>query len=493
MSPGLPPVTSKSMSKILFVSSEAHPLMKTGGLGDVSGSLPAALKRLRHTVRLVLPAYQQITARAGKLKAIATLQIAGVTEPVRILEGMMPDSRVKLWLVDAPRCFERPGNPYLDADGRDWPDNAERFAAFCRVAVELAMDRAGLNWRPDVVHCNDWQTGLVPALLAREQGRPGTVFTVHNLAYQGLFPWDHFAALGLPADLWHMERMEFHNHFSFIKGGLVFADQITTVSPTYAREITGPDLGYGLDGLLRHRADRLSGILNGADYDVWNPQHDPLIPHTYSASDLHGKRLNKAALQERFNLPPADRPLIGLVGRMVEQKGIDLLLAALPALMKEKVQLAVVGTGDKHFEAELCAQAKRYPDSIGYHIGYDEERAHLVEAGADMFLMPSRFEPCGLNQIYSLRYGTPPIVRRTGGLADTVVDATAETLSAGKATGFVFDEPTPEAMLGAVRRALALYRQPKHWQQLVTAAMAQDFSWDASARQYLQIYAKARA
>ena len=491
MFPGLPPVTSKSMSKILFVSSEAHPLMKTGGLGDVSGSLPAALKRLRHTVRLVLPAYQQLKARAGKLKTIATLKLTG-TEPVRILEGVMPDSRVKLWLVDAPGYFDRPGNPYLDADGRDWPDNAERFAAFCRVTVELAMDRAGLNWRPDVVHCNDWQTGLVPALLARERGRPATVFTVHNLAYQGLFPWHQFAALGLPADLWHMDRMEFYDRFSFIKGGLVFADQITTVSPTYAREITGPDLGCGLDGLLRHRADRLSGILNGADYDVWNPQHDPLIAHNYSASDLRGKRLNKAALQQRFNLPPADRPLIGLVGRMVEQKGIDLLLAAIPALMKEKMQIAVVGTGDKGFEAELCAQAKRYPDSIGYHIGYDEERAHLVEAGADMFLMPSRFEPCGLNQIYSLRYGTPPIVRRTGGLADTVVDATSETLATGKATGFVFDEPTPEAMLGAVRRALALYRQPKLWQQLVTAAMAQDFSWDASARQYLEIYAKAR-
>ncbi|MFA5530287.1 MAG: glycogen synthase GlgA [Thiohalomonadaceae bacterium] len=481
------------MSKILFVSSEAHPLIKTGGLGDVSGSLPAALKRLHHTVRLVLPAYQEAVAKAGKLKTIATLRVADRLEPVRILEGLMPGTRVKLWLVDAPGCFDRPGNPYLGEDGRDWPDNAQRFATFCRAVVELAMDRAGLRWRPDVVHCNDWQTGLVPALLAREQQRPGTVFTIHNLAYQGLFPWNSFAALGLPAELWHMHAMEFHNQFSFIKGGLVFADWITTVSPTYAREICGPDLGYGLDGLLRHRSDRLTGILNGADYDIWNPRTDKLIAHTYSPATLHHKRANKAALQAQFNLPvDSDSPLLGLVGRMVEQKGIDLVLGALPVLVKQGVQVAVLGTGDLAYENELCALANRHPEAIGYHIGYDEARAHLVEAGADMFLMPSRFEPCGLNQIYSLHYGTPPIVRRTGGLADTVVDATPETLADGSATGFVFDDATPEALVTAVERALTLYRQPKVWKRLMTAAMDQDFSWQASARRYLEIYTRAR-
>ncbi|MGE0082294.1 MAG: glycogen synthase GlgA [Thiohalomonadaceae bacterium] len=482
------------MSKILFVSSEAHPLIKTGGLGDVGGSLPAALKRLRHTVRLVLPAYQQAVARAGKLKTIATLRVTRGGAPAQILEGQMPDTRVKVWLVDVPGCFDRPGNPYLGEDGRDWPDNAERFATFCRVVVELAMDRAGLGWRPDVVHCNDWQTGLVPALLAREDKRPATVFTIHNLAYQGLFPWDKFAALGLPADLWHMHAMEFHNQFSFIKGGLVFADWITTVSPTYAREICGPELGYGLDGLLRHRNDRLTGILNGADYDIWNPAEDQLIPHCYSAATLHHKCANKAALQEQFMLPvDGKKPLVGFVGRMVEQKGIDLVLGTLPALVKKGVQVAVLGAGETVFEKELCALANRHPQSIGYHIGYDEARAHLVEAGADMFLMPSRFEPCGLNQIYSLRYGTPPIVRRTGGLADTVVDATPEALADGSATGFLFDEVSPAAVLTALERALALYRKPKDWKRLMVTGMAQDFSWEASARAYLEIYARARS
>jgi starch synthase len=481
------------MSKILFVSSEAHPLIKTGGLGDVSGALPAALKRLRHTVRLVLPAYQQLLAGAGKLKPVATVSVTGSLEPVRILEGTMPDSRVKLWLVDAPHCFDRPGNPYLGADGRDWPDNAERFATFCRVVVELAMDRAGLGWRPDVVHCNDWQTGLVPALLAREPDRPASVFTVHNLAYQGLFPWTTFAGLGLPADLWHMQAMEFYNQFSFIKGGLVYADCITTVSPTYAREISRPELGCGLDGLLRHRSDRLAGILNGADYDTWNPEQDKLIAHSYSPATLHHKCANKAALQARFELPQSGRPVVGLVGRLVEQKGIDLVLRALPALVKQDVQVVVLGTGDQAFEDALRDQAARYPGAIGCHIGYDEERAHLIEAGADMFLMPSRFEPCGLNQIYSLRYGTPPIVRRTGGLADTVVDTNTETLAAGTATGFVFGEATEQALLEAVGRAVKLYRQPKSWKRLMTTAMAQDFSWDTSARQYLRIYTKARS
>lgn len=481
------------MSKILFVSSEAHPLIKTGGLGDVSASLPAALKRLRHSVRLVLPAYPQALARTDKLKTIATLHVAGVRVPVNIHEGRMPDTRVTVWLVDIPGYFDRPGNPYLGEDGRDWPDNPARFTAFCRVVVELAMDRAGLGWRPDVVHCNDWQTGLVPALLVREHARPASVFTIHNLAYQGLFTWDDFLSLGLPADLWHMDAMEFHHRFSFIKGGLVFADWLTTVSPTYAREICEPELGYGLDGLLRHRGERLTGILNGADYDIWNPAQDPLIPHAYGAETLRHKCANKAALQELFGLPvTAEKPLVGFVGRMVEQKGIDLILRVLPALAEKGAQAVVLGAGEQVFENELRTLADRFPQAIGYHIGYDEARAHLVEAGADMFLMPSRFEPCGLNQIYSLRYGTPPIVRRTGGLADTVVDATPEALNDGSATGFLFDEVSPEAVLNAFERALTLYRKPKAWKRLMVAGMAQDFSWEASARRYLEIYTRAR-
>jgi starch synthase len=479
------------MSKILFVSSEAHPLIKTGGLGDVSGSLPAALKRLRQSVRLLLPAYQQVVARAGRLKTVAELSIPGSTTPVRILEGQMPDTRVKLWLVDAPDCFDRGGGPYLGPDGKDWPDNARRFAVFSRAAAELALDRAGLGWRPDVVHCNDWQTGLIPALLARETTRPTTVFTIHNLAYQGLFSWDAFAALQLPHDLWHMEAMEFHGHFSFIKGGLAFADWITTVSPTYAEEIRQPELGYGLDGLLNHRAERFVGILNGADYDIWNPATDRYIPKTYTAQSFAHKAVNKRALQERFQLPVADRvPLLGFVGRMVEQKGIDMVLDALPRLLERGAQVAILGSGDGDYERRLSLLAKRYPAQLGVYIGYDEERAHLVEAGADIFLMPSRFEPCGLNQLYSLHYGTVPVVRRTGGLADTVVDAGIKALADGTATGFVFEPPTTDALYETVGRALDFYTRPQAWQQLAINGMSQDFSWDNSARRYIEIYGR---
>lgn len=484
----------KSMSKILFVSSEAHPLIKTGGLGDVSGSLPAALKRLHQSVRLLLPAYRQVVARAGRVKTVAELSIPGTTTPVRILEGVLPETRVKLWMVDAPDCFDRAGGPYQGPDGKDWPDNARRFAVFCRAAVELALNRASTGWHPDVVHCNDWQTGLVPALLSRETSRPKTVFTVHNLAYQGLFSWETFASLQLPHELWHMEAMEFYGQFSFIKGGIAFADWITTVSPTYADEVLQKELGCGLEGLLNHRANRFLGILNGADYDIWNSASDRYIPKTYTAQSFSQKAVNKNALQERFHLPKGDRiPLLGFVGRMVEQKGMDMILEAIPPLAEKGVQMAILGSGDGQYERLLGQLAKRHPAQVGVYVGYDEERAHLVEAGADIFLMPSRFEPCGLNQLYSLRYGTVPVVRRTGGLADTVVDASVKALAEGTATGFTFESATTEALLETVGRALDLYSRPKAWQQLALNGMSQDFSWDTSARRYIDIYARPRA
>lgn len=474
--------------KILFVTSEAHPLIKTGGLGDVSGSLPAALAGLQQEIRVVLPAYPQARARLVGCAPRGRITLPDAGSDITLLEGRMPDSGVTVWLIDAPTYFNREGGPY-GTPGGDWPDNAERFALFARAVVELAMDRAGLHWRPEVVHCNDWQSGLVPALLEREEERPATLFTIHNLAYQGLFPWEVFNRLALPRELWHMEAMEFHGQFSFIKGGLAFADRLTTVSPTYAREIRTAAFGYGLEGLLNHRAGVLSGILNGADYAIWDPVNDALIPSPFTAEDPSRKALNKAALQQRFGLTvSADTPLLGLVGRLVEQKGIDLVAAIIPALVKEGVQLAILGSGAHHFEQQLRALAAQFPRQVGLHIGYDEALAHLVEAGADIFLMPSRFEPCGLNQIYSLRYGTLPIVRRTGGLADTVVDTTPTTLSGGKATGFVFDAASSEALGAAIRRALDYYRQPQQWHRLITNAMAQDFSWHASARRYLALY-----
>jgi len=477
------------MSRILFASSEAHPLIKTGGLADVSGSLPPVLHALGDDVRLVLPAYRAVLQRLPVLPIAAELVLPGSAAPVRILEGTLPHTEVPVWLVDAPAFFDRDGGPYLGPDGRDWPDNAARFALFCRAVVELAQDRAGLHWRPDVVHCNDWQTGLVPALLAQEHPRPGSVFTIHNMAYQGLFPHSTFVALDLPAGLWHWQGLEFHSQLNFLKGGLAYADWITTVSPTYAQEIRRAEFAYGLEGVLNHRADRLRGILNGIDYGVWDPAHDPLLPHHYSAAKPGGKKKNKAALQRQFALPvDPDVPLLGLVGRMVEQKGIDLVLAVLPELLQHPVQVAVVGTGAAHFEQAFRELADRHPDQVGTFIGYDEGYAHLVEAGADIFLMPSRFEPCGLNQIYSLRYGTVPVVRRTGGLADTVVHADAVTLADGTATGFVFDTADAGALHRAVQQALALYRQPETWRQVMQAGMRRDFSWEQSARQYQALY-----
>ena len=474
---------------ILFASSEAHPLIKTGGLADVSGALPKALRDLKQDVRLILPAYQELLARIDPPRAVARLHIAGMPEPVVVHETVLPDSSVPVYLVDAPRCFDRPGNPYTGPDGRDWPDNAQRFARFCRAVVEIAQDRAGLGWHPDVVHCNDWQSGLVPALLSLENPRPVTVFTVHNLAYQGLFDWTAFQTLDLPYAWWSLHALEFHDRFSFIKGGLVFADWLTTVSPTYAREIRTAEYGCGLEGLLTHRSDRLSGILNGADYSQWDPDSDPLLAAHFNRRSLKGKGANKQALQHEFGLPVKPRlPLFAHIGRLVAQKGIDLLLDVLPELMQRPLQLAILGSGQADLESALRAAQSQYPDRLGIRIGYDEALAHRIEAGADAFLMPSRFEPCGLNQIYSLRYGTLPVVRRTGGLADTVVDARAATLDDGSATGFVFEDARPQALLATIDRALNLYAERTAWTRVVKSAMAQDFSWARSAQQYLTLY-----
>ena len=312
----------------------------------------------------------------------------------------------------------------------------------------LALNQAGLDWQPDLVHCNDWQTGLVPALLAQQRQRPATLFTIHNLAYQGLFDRKIFDSLSLPADWWSLDKLEFHHQLSFIKGGLVYADWITTVSPTYAREIRTPAFGCGLAGLLSHRKENLTGILNGVDYQVWSPNTDNLIVQKYTARTLERKLANKQALQKTFGLPQrADLPLLGHVGRLVEQKGLDLVLKLIPKLVKRSLQLVVLGTGQPKLETALRQAALKYPGQIAVRIEYDEQLSHLLEAGSDIFLMPSRFEPCGLNQIYSLRYGTPPIVRNTGGLADTIVDTNAATLADGSANGFSFDKISPTALL----------------------------------------------
>jgi len=479
------------VSKILIVASEAYPLIKTGGLGDVMGSLPSALLALRADVRLLMPGYRDVVAHIGKLKPITSLAIPGLDVPVRIVEGKLPGTRVIIWLVEFDPAYDRPGNPYLDAFGQPWKDNAMRFALLAHAAAVLAMGRSGLSWRPDVVHCHDWQAGLVPVLLSLEPDRPGTVFTIHNLSYQGLFPYETFTALDLPQSLWSPEALEFHGQLSFMKGGIVFADEITTVSPAYAREIQQPAFGDGLDGLLRHRGSHLTGILNGIDDNTWDPANDRYLKQTFSWKSLQNKSANKLALQAELGLPQdASTPLVGMIGRLVEQKGIDLILQLLPELMHRPLQLVLLGSGEAKYETTLKAAAANHADRFIAHIGYDEALAHRIEAGADMFLMPSRFEPCGLNQLYSQRYGTIPIVHRVGGLADTVVDSTVENLDSQKATGIVFQQATVEALRGAVDRALNLWQNPGRWKQLMQTAMRQDFSWQRRANEYLAIYTR---
>ncbi len=473
--------------RLLFGTSEAHPLIKTGGLADVSGSLPPALHRAGVAVRLVLPGYPQVLEALPGLVEVGRLRLTPGGE-ARILAGTLPGSDCPLWVLDLPRLFARGGGPYVDHHGWDWEDNGERFGVFSRALAELALDRAGLGWRADVLHCNDWQTGLAAAWVHGAEERPRTVFTIHNLAYQGIFPRSTFDFLGLPGWMWEMGGLEFHGNCAFIKGGLAFADRLTTVSPSYAREICDPVAGRGLDGLLRHRSADLCGIVNGIDDALWNPAADPALPACYSAADLSGKAVCKAGLRGLFGLPERPGLLLGMVSRLVEQKGIGLFLGALEALCARDVQIVLQGSGEQHLVDALEAARARWPDRLALHIGYSEARAHLVEAGADAFLMPSLYEPCGLNQLYSLRYGTPPIVRATGGLADTVVDAGPAQRAAGTANGFTFFDPSPAALLSAVDRALGLFAQPEEWRKLQRAGMGLDLSWRRSAERYLALY-----
>ena len=476
--------------KVLYISSEAFPLIKTGGLADVAGSLPVALQKNHQDVCLLLPAYQSILETISDKNIIARTSHYG--QQINIIETTLPGTQIKTWLVDNAESFDRPGNPYLADDGSPWPDNALRFAIFSQTAVDIAQNRCGLSWQPDVVHCNDWQSALVPALLKTFPTGPATVFTIHNLAYQGLYSSQTFFDLGLPPGLWGMYGLEFHGQFSFIKGGLVYADRINTVSPTYAKEIQQSEMGYGLQDLLSHRKNRLSGIINGIDTDVWNPQTDSYLTQNYSSQKLSDKTKNKIALQKKLKLPvKKDIPLFGMVSRLVEQKGLQSFLQAMPELINMPLQIVILGSGEKHYEKQLLELSEQFPDKLSITIGYNEALAHQIEASADIYLMPSIFEPCGLNQLYSLRYGTLPLARDVGGLADTVIDTTDATLSDSSANGFIVQEDTAEALLSSIQRILKTYQNQKIWQQLQQNAMSPDRSWQASALQYIELYDKA--
>jgi len=482
--------TTSPPIRILFATSEIAPWVKTGGLGDVAGALPAALSAAGMDVRILVPAYPALLRAFPKARIVAKLAAPGGELPASKLRAAVTPDGTRLLLLDCPALFDRPGNPYLGSDGKEWPDNALRFALLSRVAALLGSQDNPLPWQPQVIHCNDWQTALAPSYLHYDQ-RPhaASVITVHNLAFQGLFDPHLLGALALPLHAWAIDGVEFYGHLSFLKGGLQHAGQITTVSPTYAREIQTADEGMGLDGLLRWRSDSLTGILNGIDTDIWNPLSDRHLAAGFDASDLAGKAANKAALQRRCGLAQrADMPLLGVVSRLTEQKGLDLLPPLAAQLASLPVQLAVLGSGSSELEQAFAAMAKTYPGQFAVTIGFDEVGAHLIEAGADMFLMPSRFEPCGLNQMYSLRYGTPPIVRATGGLADTVVDCTPLSLAAGNANGFSFHEASGDALFAAIRRAVAAWGEPQTWRRLQKSGMTHDWSWSEPASRYVVIY-----
>jgi starch synthase len=476
--------------RILFATPECAPWIKTGGLADVSAALPAALEALGHDVRVLLPGYPAVLQAAAHRRTLAQLPATAHFPATTLHEAPLP-SGVPALIVECAPLYDRAWGPYQDGEARDWPDNALRFGLFSHVAAVLASSASPLQWRAQVLHCNDWQTGLAPAYLHFAGGaKAPSVMGVHNLAFQGIFPAEEVARLGLPAQSFALDGLEFYGSMSFMKAGLFYADAIATVSPTYAREIQTEPLGFGLQGLLAARADRLHGIANGIDSAEWDPSTDRRIVQRYDDDRLSAKRFNKEALQERLRLPvePAV-PLLGMVTRLTHQKGVDLVIEIARELVALPAQLVVLGAGEPDLEAALAAVAAANPRAVALHVGYDEALAHLVEAGADLFLMPSRFEPCGLNQMYSQRYGTPPVARATGGLADTIVDCTAATLADGTATGFLFSEESPAALLETVERAVALYRDPKAWRRLQRAGMAKDFGWDAAARKYAALYA----
>ncbi len=483
-------MNASSPLRVLFVTPEIAPWMKSGGLGDVSAALPVALRAAGVDVRVLVPAYRPLLAEFGDAQCLATFSSpGGALAPARLLAATTGHG-VPLLMVDCPGYYHRSGDAYQDGQSEDWPDNDLRFGLLGKVAA-LVASTSSAGWEPHIVQCNDWPAALALVYLRyMEKSRVRGIMTVHNLAFQGLFPATSLPRLGLPPEAMAGDgAVEYYGKLSFLKGGLVCADHITTVSPTYAREIQSEALGCGLDGLLRGRSDVISGILNGIDTGMWNPAADTHIACAYDSTRIDRKAENKAALQRLLGLPgEATIPLVGVVSRLTWQKGIDLIADIAPQLVGMPAQLAVLGTGERKLVKRLTDLAREFPRQISFTAEFNERLAHLIEAGADMFLMPSRFEPCGLNQMYSLRYGTPPVVRATGGLADTVVDCSEATLKSGTANGFVFTGSEAPQLLAAVERAVDAWHDTKGWKALQRNGMRHDFSWQASALRYRDLY-----
>ncbi len=484
---------------ILFACSEAFPFIKTGGLGDVAYALPEALKKLGDDVRLVLPAYRGVLEASDKIVELGEFMVKGfsVSYSFRLLQVTKKSYDTDVYLIDIPELYDRAGSPYCDEAGEPWMDNTERFVVFSQ-AVSLLTQcftelESGNKWTVDVVHCNDWQTGLVPAFLKASGSSVKSIFTIHNLAYDGLFNYESFMQLDLPKEWWSGEFIEFYGSASMLKSAMIFSNSVTTVSPNYAHEICTEKLGLRFDGVLRSLGDKFSGILNGIDLDEWNPQNDPYIQQNYSTGKqvASSKRANKFALLKGTKLPQEDKPLLGFIGRLVEQKGIALICEILPELFKAtNVSIIILGSGQSNYENELKKLAKTWPERLHLHIGYSESLAHRIEAGSDIFLMPSKFEPCGLNQMYSLRYGTLPVVNNTGGLADTVVNATLSTFKNNTASGFVMKNSDANSLLVCINTALELYTDKARWKQLQNTAMKKNSGWIKSAKAYRKLYAK---
>ena len=473
--------------KVLYVASECAPFVKTGGLADVVGAVPKELGKLGADVKILLPLYPALREVAATGQFVHTFDdlFGG---PSRIVS--VSAAGLNLLLLDAPHLFDRPGNIYLNDSGDDWDDNHLRFGALCVAAAHFSETGAG-DWRPDLVHAHDWQAGLVPLLIKmRAMNKPPRcLLTIHNIAFQGLFPWSVKDVFAIPDEYVTSEGAEYWGQLGFLKAGIAFSDLITTVSPTYSRELLTPEFGMGLEGILAARQDDLTGIINGIDLDIWNPATDRELAATYSNRSLGRKAKNRVALQSRFALQSGGAgPLFCVISRLTTQKGLDLLLEALPTVVERGAQLAVLGSGDKSLEEGFRQAADCYSGSVGTIIGYDEALSHLMQGASDAILVPSRFEPCGLTQLYGLRYGTLPVVARTGGLADSVVDASEAAIKSKRATGVQFEPVTADALRGAINRTCDLFEQPKVWHSLVLNAMRQQVGWDQSAPQYFSLY-----
>ena len=484
---------------LLVAASEASPYAKTGGLADVAGALPQELAKLGHDVILLLPRYRCLNESGRSFRPIAKLP---VRTPQGLVEALIEEdvisvpgnpTGVRVWAIRHEGYFDRPG--LYQERGLDYPDNLDRFVFYSRAIIEtIVYLRRERNWRTDLLHLHDWQTALSSVYLKTtdrsraELEAVKTVLTLHNVGYQGLFPGSAFPKTGLSPSLFSFNALEFHGSVNLLKGGIVFSDSLTTVSPTYAREILTPEGGFGLDGALRNRRADLQGIVNGIDVDLWNPVTDPYLPAAYSVKDRTGKLVCKRALQREFKLPETQAPLLAMIGRMTSQKGFDLVETVIPRLAALDVQLVILGTGDPAYEDAFKFLRVRYPDCTGLYIGFNEGLAHRVEGGADILVMPSRYEPCGLSQLYSLRYGTVPVVRKTGGLADTVVPLTPRTLQAGTATGFHVEEHTTESLEAALKYAIQVFRDPQRWNRLIEAGMRSDVSWMRSAKAYEELF-----